>query len=267
MMPLYKQPWFVITCTLLMLLVLFLFMRLRLWQYSKRNAQLEQTVTVRTSELQASLMQKEVLLKEIHHRVKNNLQVISSLLQLQGRSLTDEMAKEALLESQNRVLSIALVHQKLYQNERLDAVEFADFANELFDQIQAVFSTSKSVGFVNRLPTITIDVNVAVPLGLMLNELITNSFKYAFHHTALPEIVVSMKQEGADYAWHYKDNGPGLPAELEIGKSTSLGLRLITRLAKQLGGSVHYEHGVFTIKIPADVIAPGNMVNKSLTMN
>jgi two-component sensor histidine kinase/streptogramin lyase len=267
LMPLYKQPWFVIGCAVLALLALLGFMRLRLWQYRKRNAQLEQTVAVRTGELKTSLIQKEVLLKEIHHRVKNNLQVISSLLQLQSRSLTDATAREALMESQNRVLSIALVHQKLYQNERLDAVDFAGFTDELFAQIHAVFSTDKKVNFVNQLPKMMIEVDVAVPLGLIMNELITNSFKYAFHRNPQPEILVKMQQDNADYLWQYQDNGPGLPAELEIAKSPSLGLRLITRLAKQLGGSVHYDNGTFSIRIPADVMTAATVVNNSLTMN
>ncbi|RYD57594.1 MAG: hypothetical protein EOP56_07390 [Sphingobacteriales bacterium] len=254
-MPFYRQAWFVVACILLALLGMAIFVRIRIWQYRNRNEQLEEVVALRTVELKASLVQKEVLLKEIHHRVKNNLQVISSLLHLQSRSLGDSEARAALQESQNRVLSIALVHQKLYQNEGLDAIEFSSFANELFIQIDAVFAKQeKRVNFINLLPITSVVVDTAVPLGLVLNELITNSFKYAFHDTANPQIVLSLQKTDAGYEFEYKDNGPGLPPNIDIAKAKSLGLRLITRLTKQLNGTVRYQYddgGVFTIVVPS----------------
>ena len=194
----------------------------------------------KTEDLILSLQQKEILLKEIHHRVKNNLQVISSLLRLQSHSVQDVAAKNALLEGQNRVLSIALIHQKLYQDEKLDMVEFATFADELFTQLRGVFGAGAEVKFVNEMQETFLGIDTAVPLGLILNELITNSFKYAFKNIAAPCIKLQLEKNKETYRLTYSDNGTGLPADVHIEHSKSLGLRLVNRLSKQLNGNAVY---------------------------
>lgn len=193
--------------------------------------------------LQGSLSEKEVLMKEIHHRVKNNLQVISSLLRLQASTVDDTAAKEALTESQNRVLSIALIHQKLYQDEKTDKIEFGTFADELFEQVKKVFGrTVIPVRFINSITNSSLTIDSAVPLGLILNELITNSFKYAFVNNIQPMISIDIKPNGDHYQMIYYDNGSGLPAKINFEKSETLGLKLINRLSKQLKGNAIYKY-------------------------
>lgn len=204
---------------------------------------LEETVNKRTLQLRDSLNQKDVLLKEIHHRVKNNLQIISSLLELQAANAENESLKKALVEGQTRISSIALIHHRLYQYDSLGEVEFNGFLKDLYKQVSAVFQKmGQQVEIVYEVPETYFDIDMIVPLGLMINELFTNSFKYAFSDGAPGKIIVSMAgvKEG-HYILSYQDNGKGLPEQFDIQKATSLGLRLIYRLGKQLGGSVSYD--------------------------
>ena len=204
-----------------------------------------------STSLKKSLTQKEILMKEIHHRVKNNLQVISSLLRLQSATLKEEAAKQALGESQNRVLSIALIHQKLYQEENMESVEFSTFANELFKQLTSVFDNkSKNVTLKNNIPQTFFHIDVAVSLGLILNELYTNTFKYGTTSKSTPLIELNLSGDGQVYRLTYADNGSGLPSDINFENSDSLGLKLINRLSKQLNGKAEYSYrngSVFTI--------------------
>jgi two-component sensor histidine kinase len=240
--PFYKTVWFylILAACLVVLLYLFLFWRTRSLQ--KANARLEETVGRRTLQLQDSLNQKDVLLKEIHHRVKNNLQIISSMLELQAANANSEPLKKALVEGQTRVSSIALIHHRLYEYDSLGEVEFNGFLKDLYKQVSAVFQKPEQrADVLYEVPETYFDIDTIVPLGLMINELFTNSFKYAFSDAAQGKIVLSMAviREG-HYVFSYNDSGKGLPEEFNIQKATSLGLRLIYRLGKQLGGSVSY---------------------------
>ncbi len=188
--------------------------------------------------------QKDMLMKEIHHRVKNNLQVISSLLSLQSDTLKDPAAKAALSEGENRLRTIALIHQKLYQDDKPDKVNISSLADELFMQLNsALGKKDPGVNFTNDIPGIFLDNDVAVPLGLILNELITNSYKYAFDKNATPQIRINLTGQQSHYRLKYSDNGPGLPLGLDIARSNSLGLRLVTGLAKQIKGKATYNEG------------------------
>lgn len=252
--PFYLQTWLILLCIMFMVGAIVGIYRWRVYRLKRENERLDIIIKEKTRDLQASLQQKEVLLKEIHHRVKNNLQVISSLLRLQANSVKDEAAKQAILEGQNRVLSIALIHQKLYQDERLDTVEFATFAQELFGQLNSVFGRNiNPVKFINEVPKVYSNIDIAVPLGLMLNELVTNSFKYAFPDNDSPQIKLSFAVRGGMQIIYYHDNGPGLPAGIDIDKTKSLGLRLINRLSNQIEGKVTYKYeggSLFTITYP-----------------
>ena len=238
--PIYLQVWFIILSIVVIIVMVIVGYNWRLYLLRRENERLDRMVREQTEDLRLSLHQKEILLKEIHHRVKNNLQVISSLLRLQSHSVKDEVAKSALLEGQNRVMSIALIHQKLYQDEKLDLVEFSTFADELFSQLRSIFDVGTGVHIINEIPETFIGIDTAVPLGLILNELITNSFKYAFKNIASPCIRLSMETKGDVYILTYSDNGAGLPADINIEHSKSLGLRLVNRLSKQLNGNVLY---------------------------
>ncbi len=205
--------------------------------YSQRNRIAREKK--RSDEL---IIEKEMLMKEIHHRVKNNLEVISSLLELQTQRISDEKAKAAIIESQSRVQSISLIHHKLYQNEDVASVEFKNFISDLYRQIEGVFKKSETeVEFTVTADETLINTDTAVPLGLILNELITNTFKYGVCAFQKNRIEVSLKSENENnYKLIYRDNGKGLPADFNIQKSTSLGMKVIQLLTKQLGGKLNF---------------------------
>jgi two-component sensor histidine kinase/sugar lactone lactonase YvrE len=240
--PYYLRWWFIAVCCAIVLIIVVSWNRWRVYRLNLENERLDRTVQEKTRSLEVALQEKEVLMKEIHHRVKNNLQVISGLLQLQSYSIEDERAKLALTESQNRVLSIALIHQKLYQNEHLDAVEFSSFADELFGQLNGIFAHPQKVVFDNLLVGSYLGIDVAVPLGLILNELMTNSFKYAFHGNEQPVIRLQLLEADKHLLLQYDDNGPGLPASIDPAKAKSLGIKLISRLSVQLEGRSEYQY-------------------------
>ncbi len=241
--PFYLRTWFLLVMAALLVgLVVSIFKR-RTYLLRKENIRLDRIVTEKTNDLSISLEEKDILLKEIHHRVKNNLQVISSLLRLQSRTVKEQAAKDALTESQNRVMSIALIHQKLYQNAAVDKVDFYDFSSDLFLHLKHVFEESiQSVSFINNSQNIFLPIDVAVPLGLIVNELFTNSFKYAFTDNAEPQIEINCKQNGHSFYFNYRDNGPGLPVTINPSKTKSMGLRLISRLSVQINGKANFIH-------------------------
>ena len=235
-------PFYLILAALLGTAI-YLFMHWRTRSLKEANARLEETVNKRTVQLLDSLNQKDVLLKEIHHRVKNNLQIISSMLELQAANAENDLLKKGLIEGQNRVQSIALIHHRLYENENLGEIEFGGFLKDLYKQVVGVFhQEGQQVEAYYNVPEINFDIDTIVPLGLLVNELLTNSFKYAFRNNAAGKITMSVsKQEEGYFIFTYKDSGPGLRENFEIQKASSLGLRLIYRLGKQLGGSVSYD--------------------------
>lgn len=218
-------------------------------QQQKNNVLLKNQKEIldeRTEQLRTSLEEKEGLLKEIHHRVKNNLEVISSLLTLQTNIITDKKAKAALAEGQSRVQSIALIHHKLYQNDNLGSVELRGFINDLFKQVRDLFHKGDSNVEFNFIGKETrIDTNTAIPIGLIFNELFTNAFKYAVLPNKDTKISIHLKEtegganEKKTYLISYYDNGPGLPDIVKLEKSASLGMKVIKLLTKQIGGSLH----------------------------
>jgi two-component sensor histidine kinase len=183
------------------------------------------------------------LIKEIHHRVKNNLQVISGLLELQGKSLADEAAKDALRDGRNRVRSIALIHQNLYQFEDLSSIELHRFVTDLCRQVEGVYKKKDEIKMNIGVPVLYLDIDSAVPLGLIMNELLSNSFKYAFNDGVAGEIHLKIRSvtEGR-YELIYADNGPGLPENFDLIRASTLGMQLINDLSRQIGGNVKYEY-------------------------
>jgi two-component sensor histidine kinase len=169
------------------------------------------------------------------------------LLELQEKNLSDDQAKQALQEGRTRVRSIALIHQNLYQYENLSRIELCSFTNDLYKQVSAMFENkSKDTTAKINIPVTEIDIDTAVPFGLAVNELLTNSFKYG--HTTDNSFTIEMTltsekydgEEGNKYIFVYSDTGPGLPAGFDIKKSKSLGMRLVNDLSKQMGGSMRY---------------------------
>ena len=247
--PFYFKWWFTTLLALLFAIAVYWIIKWRTRRLAVDKNKLEKLVSERTAQLkqalsvQAELLtEKDVLMKEIHHRVKNNLQVISGLLELQSKSVNDETAKDALLEGRNRVRSMSLIHQNLYQFENISTIELKRFVNDLCRQVENIFHKKSNVVMHIEVPDLHLDIDTAVPLGLIMNELLSNSFKYAFNDVASGEINLAIHtlSEGK-YELTYSDNGPGLPADFELSKATTLGVQLINDLSRQIGGKVKYE--------------------------
>ena len=185
-----------------------------------------------------SLREKDVLLKEIHHRVKNNLQVISSLLSLQSGNLSDPEMTERFHESQNRVRTMALIHERLYQSEDLSRIDFVEYLRSLLGMLFRSYSTTANrVKLETHIESATLSIDTAIPLGLLINELVSNSLKHAFPDNRTGTICIEFRPENADaYALHYRDDGVGVPAGFELDKARTLGLRLVRTLTSQIGG-------------------------------
>jgi PAS domain S-box-containing protein len=190
--------------------------------------------------LKAALGERELLLREIHHRVKNNIQVISSLLRLQSRHIEDEKALELLTESQNRIRSMALIHEGLYLSRDFARVEFSDYIARLITHLFAIYKIEFSrIRYSVDAAAIRVDINRAIPCGLIINELITNVIKHAFPEDREGAILVRMRQvQGDKYELIVKDNGVGLPEGFDPARKGALGLQIVSDLVKQLDGSI-----------------------------
>jgi two-component sensor histidine kinase len=214
-------------------------------QLRELNADLERRVDDRTSQLSATLREREVLLQEIHHRVKNNLQVISSLINMQVRQLERGSSRDALTECQTRVQAIALIHEKLYQSKDYSRVRFSEYAKSLASNILSATGISPAeVSLRLVMDDVALGVDKAIPCGLILNELITNALKHAFPPPMLGTVSVELHQE-CDYmvAISVADNGIGMPANLDLKGSPSLGLSLVHTLVEQLEGRLEIVRG------------------------
>jgi two-component sensor histidine kinase len=200
---------------------------------------LEERVEQRTRELKDSLREKEALLKEVHHRVKNNLQVISSLLKLQALHLPDPAARAMFVESQARVQSIALVHEKLYQAKDLSNIPFNEYVHSLMSSLlHAQNADGRGISANLDIAPIHLSVEHAIPCGLILNELVTNSLKHAFPDGRGGAIHVMLRRIGSEVQLTVGDDGVGLPDRIEPREARSLGLDLVFTFAEQLDATV-----------------------------
>ncbi len=191
-------------------------------------------------QIRTSLKEKEVMLKEIHHRVKNNLQVISSLLKLQAGYIKDDRILEVFKESQNRVRAMALVHEKLYQSEDLAKTDFAEYIRSLVTDLFRSYAVSARVINLHLdVEEVRLSIDTAIPCGLIINELVSNSLKYAFPGNQSGEIRISLRADQPDhYHLTVADNGTSFPAGLDFRRTKSLGLQLVCNLTKQLQGTI-----------------------------
>ncbi len=191
--------------------------------------------------IKKALADKELLMKEIHHRVKNNLQVISSLLNLQSNFITDSKATAAMMESKNRVHSMALIHQRLYQNENLTEIDLEEYLDQLLDNLEHSYSSGeKEIDIGLEATKMMMDVDKVILLGLIVNELVTNSFKYAFENVDTGIINVNLKEIGEFVELTVCDNGKGMESPPEI-KQGSLGTLLVNDLSKKLNAKLAYD--------------------------
>ena len=211
--------------------------RYHLWQYQ------DITISRRAQEqIKSSLTEKEVLLKEIHHRVKNNLQIICSLLSLQAAEIEDPKACQTFKESQDRVKAMALIHERLYQSRDLASIDFAGYVRNLTGHLLRSYKASSSAVRLDlKVDSVPMNLDVAIPCGLIINELVSNALKYAFPDGRGGEITVRFCEEnGQGLALTVRDSGIGFPAGSNPEESESLGLKLVRSLTDQLGGTVSY---------------------------
>ena len=219
------------------------------------NDALDEKVTVRTQELQAALEGKEVLLREIHHRVKNNLQVISSLLNMQARRIRDPEALAPFQDSHNRVKSMALVHEKLYRSGNLAGIRFDEYIRDLTTHLFRSYGLSpRAVRMVYAVADVPLDIDIAVPCGLIVNELVSNALKYAFPEGREGEIRIGLRATSCGCALTVSDTGIGFPEDLDFENTSSLGLQLVCSLTRQIGGCISLDRTAgtaFTMDLPA----------------
>jgi two-component sensor histidine kinase len=194
--------------------------------------------------LRISLAEKETLLREIHHRVKNNLQIISSLLHFQSRKAKGAENLAVFQEGRDRLKSMILVHEKLYQSQNLSRIEFGDYARSLLEEIGVSYRDSaKAMTLKVEAVAVYLPIETALPLGMLLSELATNVFKYAYPDGRGGELRVTVAGADGQLQLVVADDGAGLPERVNPEAPESFGLRLVANLATQLGGSVRYARG------------------------
>lgn len=202
--------------------------------------------------LRNSLREKDVLLKEVHHRVKNNMQVISSILNLQTAYVEDEGVLDILRESQNRIKSMAIIHEKLYRTKDFSLIKFSEYVQHLSQNLVDTYELSSvDVKLNYNLDEVFLNIDSAIPCGLIINELISNSLKYAFVNKSNGVIFIDLHQNSNEVTLRIGDNGIGFPNEIDYKNTDSLGLQLVNTLVEQLEGSIALDNSrgaTFTIK-------------------
>jgi two-component sensor histidine kinase/ligand-binding sensor domain-containing protein len=255
--PFWLQWWF-IALSILIGTGTTLSLGLALTQHRQRE-RLEALVRARTAQIRAALNEKEILLKEVHHRVKNNLQIISSLLFLQSRKIKDPTALGLFQASISRIRAMALVHESLYRSDRLTAIAMEDYFRQLVDNLSDTYALRKETVTIEvRAPGISLPLETAITYGLIVNELISNAFKHAFpgNRSGIIRVLLAEAAEHPDgrrIVLTVQDDGVGIPPDKEGGTADSLGLRLVQNLASQLDGTIEVRRDggtVFRITFP-----------------
>jgi two-component sensor histidine kinase len=217
------------------LMGLLFFIRKQNSQLSQKNKEIE----AQRNKLEKSEREISLLLKEVHHRVKNNFQIVSSLLELQFRNVSDEQTQTLLQEGKNRVQSMAFIHQQLYQNDQLH-IHLNEYVPKLVSELARIYGGESIESIIQIEKDISLDIDTAIPVGLILNELINNAMKYGFSETKKQLTIRLDRKKPGEYLLSVSDSGRGLPANFSLESANSMGLRLVKRLTKQLLGSVAY---------------------------
>lgn len=221
--------------------------------YAYRNIRENLKIRRKSREkLNASLKEKEVLLAEVHHRVKNNMAIVSSLLNLQREEVGDEQTRDMLKNTQNRIHSMALVHEKLYQNKDVSKIDVSSYIHQMVHEIFTSFNISKvDIHLETDIAPLVLDLDTLIPCGLIINELISNSLKHAFKDTDQPAMRITLERRDAHKAvLTVADNGPGFPEDIDVASAETLGLKLVNALVTQLEGELTLTNGsgaTFTI--------------------
>ena len=197
------------------------------------------------NKLKSSLKDKDMLMREIHHRVKNNLQIISSLLNLQTQYIKDEYALDIFTDSQNRVRSMAIIHEKLYKSESMSKIDFGDYITDLVESLFYNHDVDESrIKLIKNMDKVYFNVDTAIPCGLIVNELITNCLKHAFPGNINGEVRIDLFKIDDKYVLNVKDNGVGFPDNIDYKNTESLGLQLVTSLVNQIDGTIELDNGL-----------------------
>lgn len=192
-------------------------------------------------EIKRSLHEKDMLVKEIHHRVKNNLTILSSLLNLQSSYIKDETSKNIFKESQNRARSMAIIHELLYKTEDLKRINFGDYIHTLTTELFRAYVADDRIKLNMDVEEVMVDINTAIPLGLIVNELVSNSMKHAFPENRRGTITIAFNLNEGVYSLVVADDGVGFPEDMDIQKTDSLGLRIVNMLTEQIEGDIKVE--------------------------
>lgn len=216
----------------------------------------EERIFEEQKKLEKALRERETLMQEVHHRVKNNLNVMVSLLNLQSNEINSvEKARKALKESSNRIYSMALVHESMYKTHNLSEVRMDNYLRSMVDQLKSSTNHSKMVEYHLSLDEVLLDITTAIPCGIILNELIVNAQEHAFKEQEGGRIDILLKQkDDVTVEIGMKDNGVGLPDGFVLEKASSLGFNLVKVLIDQINGSIQYDYNegaVFTLSIPS----------------
>ena len=234
-------------------LTLFAFRQAR--QVAQAKEALETRVEERTADLAAANAELGTLFQEVHHRVKNNLQVVTSLLRLQQTRVDAPVARAALQDSINRVQAMGLVHQLLYSTQELSQVEFAAYAGRLAQQLVGAYGMTERIGVAVVGDGSRFDLDTAIPLALIVNEVVSNALKHAFPDERPGSITIELKRDGEALVLSLTDDGIGMPDGMEWADTRSLGLRIIRSLSSQLDGTVSFSGQTgtrFTLRFPSD---------------
>ncbi|EMG37388.1 PAS domain S-box [Desulfocurvibacter africanus PCS] len=209
----------------------------------------------REERLRASLQEKEILLREVHHRVKNNLQIISSLLSLQSSKVLDQWALDLFMESRNRIAAMALVHEELYSAGDFSRVSLKKYLEKIVPRLANPASKENGPTCMLQLEEVELSIEKAVPFGLIINELVTNAVKHGFRECQKGELRVGAHLDGSILTVIVADNGPGLPPDFDLGSSETLGMQLVLGLARQIRGTFQAQNAcgaTFTLAFPLD---------------
>jgi two-component sensor histidine kinase len=233
---------------ILSLLALWIFYRLFIKLKKSRNE-----IDIQNKILAKREEEKSLLLKELHHRVKNNLQIVSSLLYLQSIAAKDHSAKNAFKEGQNRVDAMAMIHKYLYTSEELTQVNIHKYLSRLVESIAYSYNfTPKNIDLKFNIAQEPLDVDIAIPLGLIANELVSNAFKHAFVEVERPKLSINLRMDG-NLVLEVADNGAGMPKD--VNYENTFGMELIQSLEKQLGAKLeyHFQKGaLFRLIVPKE---------------
>lgn len=238
--PFWNTWWFISLCILGLIGFIYGYNEFRKRKHERYLKRLEKIIKERTAEIIKQRDENEVLLKEVHHRVKNNLQIINSLINIQSDYVSDPQASELFREIRNRIRTISLVHEKLYKSEDYGNINVNEYIHMLVENLIDTFSLNKEVNLKLDLEVNHFNLNTIIPLGLLLNELISNSFKYAFNDLENGVISISLKRShiADQFEMTIADNGKGYDAKIFNAESSTLGLELVKILAEQLNGKI-----------------------------